>query len=84
MSVQCLVRQYKRKTFDQTLNSPSSAAALLNISKHRAGYYKQRHLWVEGIKNFTKAFDLQREPYKKLALFKRRRIGKCSPPVLGL
>ena len=34
-------------------------------------YYKQLHLWVEGIKHFTKTFDLQLEPCEKLVQFSK-------------
>ena len=35
------------------------------------GYDKQLHLWVKGIENFTKMFDLQLEPYEKLVHFSK-------------
>ena len=35
------------------------------------GYCKQLHLWVEGIQNFTKKFDLQLEPCEKLVHFSK-------------
>ena len=35
------------------------------------GYDKKLHLWVKGIENFTKMFDLQLEPYEKLAHFSK-------------
>ena len=59
MSVQYLLRENKRKNFDQTLHYPNSDNAWLNISKLRAQVLKQLHLWVEGIKYCTKIFDLQ-------------------------
>ena len=35
------------------------------------GYYKQLHLWDEGIKHFTETFDLRLEPCEKLVHFSK-------------
>ena len=34
-------------------------------------YYEQLHLWVEGVKYFTKTFDVQLEPCEKLVHFSK-------------